>query len=1078
VHTCAVTQDNDVWCWGGNAFGQLGLGEIGDIQAPRCNDTGVASGCTREALQAARLSVGVQSGDVFLQWGGRTNRFESDGSFVQRLPSGSTGGVAALEPTVGPGTSASASPGATTSALAFPNGSARFFSGRVTAVASDNVGAFYLGRTLTDGTHQITRYNGTTSSGAEAWSLPTVSIDGGETRTLDLAVGRDGDRVRIYALQDSVAGPVVEVLDPSGTFVRHFRVGRAGSACEVSSDGPLAQTDPNGRWAGGLGLGADADGNAVISYVEVDRGDSDRPVLRSCVETRDARGGYIGALVSTPDSGARTGIWGDVEGSPDGDLYVADVFAGTVTKVSRDGVPVRGFGSAVFRSRPRQLTALLDPLSGLPASVFGVTDLAAGDHHTCLLLGAPTVPPGFPAPSTESRRACWGNNGAQQLGRGYSIASPAGGSGLANRFTLTTLPASATPTPSPAWGGATGFVGQLAPRGTESASQLVTASISTSSASLTSTRLIARAVSEPLPTQVLTGDVSASAGAFFENTQVRSKTGGLATARVTSANSQLTAYLLKPDGVRVPVASSLPGISSAQWGAVERIRRFPVTAVSLPAGGVAVTSGDRLVLEIGVRATVSATFTAGVPSISARFKARVGGPAGPDNSGVEGAAPDGLPWVNLSGGLRLGPPVQPPTTSFPVFAPAGDGLASNERGVQVAAGADHTCVLGDQGNVSCMGDNGLNRYAADSVVDTTERRSTQLSNPFSWSTMGVVAGGQNTCVVLGPEGYIWCFGSDASGQRGDGSSEDCIQGNVDLVGSCEIQAYLTSVTALSVGADHACGAVGGTQLFCWGSNTSRQVTPEGVNRVSNATPVEFTAALASLSTLSSAMQWATRPSPNGGSMAVERQPGATVSTTFTGSSVGWRTVTGPGQGKARVVIDGATVATVDNRSATLATTTRWFRGLSDGRHTLTIRVLDSRRPDGTNRAVAVRGFSLPNDPRGSLAATSSAVRYRWGPGSAPRSVTSDIAGASIAGRFSGTGLSVTRLVGNGQGDARLVIDGERSVLLPTTATGTTRAVTVPVDGLADSAHTYRLEVLGSGGSTGSAVTIVRLEATP
>jgi hypothetical protein len=56
------------------------------------------------------------------------------------------------------------------------------------------------------------------------------------------------------------------------------------------------------------------------------------------------------------------------------------------------------------------------------------------------------------------------------------------------------------------------------------------------------------------------------------------------------------------------------------------------------------------------------------------------------------------------------------------------------------------------------------------------------------------------------------------------------------------------------------------------------------------------------------------------------------------------TSTGPDQGRARVAIDGTTVATVDNGAASPATRQeRTFAGLPDGAHTAEIVVLGSRR---------------------------------------------------------------------------------------------------------------------------------------
>jgi hypothetical protein len=815
----------------------------------------------------------------------------------------------------------------------------------------------------------------------------------------------------------------------------------------------------------------DADGTAVITYVEVDRGQPERPVLRSCLEVRDARGSFVTGATRTPDAGARTGLWGDVEGATDGSLYIADVFAGTVDKISSDGSPVRGWGSSVFRSSPRLVRSLVDPVSNLPGYYFGVTDLAAGDHHTCVLLDEPVIPPFVQIPPPEARRACWGNNGAQQLGRGYSLASVGPAADAATRFTLSTKPVGVSAPVGAGWNSSSSpLVGLLAPQGTESAAASPSAFIATTGPTVTARRLIGQAVSDPLPAQPLSGQISVAAPASYRT----SISGRLLQVFVTGANSQLNVYLLKPNGSTETLATSLPGTATSQWTTQRLVRRFPLTSLTLPPGAQA-QRGDRLVVEYGVRATVSAESDLDVRA-GATFSVGVGGPSGPDDAGIEGAVPSGLPWVEFSDGLILGRPSQPATTSFAVFAPAGDGLGTGEKGVSVTAGADHTCVLGDQGGLSCMGDNGQQRYAADTPSETTERAVTLAGGN---KPTVLAAGGQSTCIVIALGSAVWCFGSDASGQRGDSSAATCASPfGPGVVVRCLPQPdALYPTTALSVGSAHAC-AIADDLPYCWGSNTSHQVSPGTAQQVPYAQRVEFPATVASVPTLTRTMVWATRTAPDGGLMAVERRPGALVSATFDGSAVGWRTLVGPGHGKARVTIDGDVVATIDNKAATTSVRTRWFRGLGEGRHSIAIRVLESRRSDGTNRLVAMRGLALPDDSRATLPATSPALRYRWGPASPPPAIASDLAGARLDGAFSGRGLSVTRLVGSGQGDARLVIDGERTVLLRNTASGTPRATTVRVDGLRDSAHTLRLEVLGTSAGTGTGVTIVRLEATP
>ena len=82
--------------------------------------------------------------------------------------------------------------------------------------------------------------------------------------------------------------------------------------------------------------------------------------------------------------------------------------------------------------------------------------------------------------------------------------------------------------------------------------------------------------------------------------------------------------------------------------------------------------------------------------------------------------------------------------------------------------------------------------------------------------------------------------------------------------------------------------------------------------------------------------------------------GETVNFTFRGTRVDWYTVLGSSMGRARVYIDGAFVGTFDNySSSTHYLYDRSFRGLSDGVHTIKIRVLGTHRSASDGSLVAV-----------------------------------------------------------------------------------------------------------------------------
>jgi hypothetical protein len=102
--------------------------------------------------------------------------------------------------------------------------------------------------------------------------------------------------------------------------------------------------------------------------------------------------------------------------------------------------------------------------------------------------------------------------------------------------------------------------------------------------------------------------------------------------------------------------------------------------------------------------------------------------------------------------------------------------------------------------------------------------------------------------------------------------------------------------------------------------------------------------------------WGSAPhgSYMGGRVAWSKDPGATATFTFSGSSVKWVGPMGPTRGRAVVLIDGRVVARVSLRNSTFIPRAVIFKRTfkASGRHTLTIKVLSSPG----HQTVAIDGF--------------------------------------------------------------------------------------------------------------------------
>jgi alpha-tubulin suppressor-like RCC1 family protein len=173
--------------------------------------------------------------------------------------------------------------------------------------------------------------------------------------------------------------------------------------------------------------------------------------------------------------------------------------------------------------------------------------------------------------------------------------------------------------------------------------------------------------------------------------------------------------------------------------------------------------------------------------------------------------PDGkvMCWGNNTYG-QLGDGTSLPKTTTGIVTGLTDAVA-------LSAGGIHTCALRAVGTVVCWG-NSSNGQAGDGTGGSDKLSPVTVSGLTD--AVALSAGRIHTC-ALKASGSVVCWGFNSNGQLGDGTTGNGSSANLRLTPVAVIG--LTDATAISAGEYHSCALKTGGSVVCWGSNSSGQL---------------------------------------------------------------------------------------------------------------------------------------------------------------------------------------------------------------------------------------------------------------
>ena len=170
---------------------------------------------------------------------------------------------------------------------------------------------------------------------------------------------------------------------------------------------------------------------------------------------------------------------------------------------------------------------------------------------------------------------------------------------------------------------------------------------------------------------------------------------------------------------------------------------------------------------------------------------------------------NGLPWINI-GKTATG---------------------ATRKAVAAAGGFQFVCVLGDDGAVSCWGDNwsgqlGIGTSSAPRSCQPAETGGAALARlPLPAVALGArgesAGAGAHACALLA-SGQVMCWGENGSGQLGTGDTVSLTTPSAPLAFGDD---FIPGTLVL--GNEHSCATSADGAVRCWGSNRDGQLGVEG-----------------------------------------------------------------------------------------------------------------------------------------------------------------------------------------------------------------------------------------------------------
>lgn len=146
---------------------------------------------------------------------------------------------------------------------------------------------------------------------------------------------------------------------------------------------------------------------------------------------------------------------------------------------------------------------------------------------------------------------------------------------------------------------------------------------------------------------------------------------------------------------------------------------------------------------------------------------------------------------------------------------------------RLATGSNFTCAVLEDAGLACWGSNASGQLGTPGVDGGVSASPLPVVGP--WAATAAAAGALHAC-LLTTQGAVFCWGTNAWGQLGDGTQ-------TPRAVPTPVSGLTSGVVAIGVGFDHSCALLATGGVKCWGRNNQSQLG-DGTNAANRLVPVD------------------------------------------------------------------------------------------------------------------------------------------------------------------------------------------------------------------------------------------------